>query len=360
MAEDEDKSSKTEEPTQRKLTKAREKGQVPKSKEVNNLFTLLAIFLVLILSMPAHMQDLLDIYGGVLSDAGTIRVSTPASMGEYTRIVLEKSLWAIIPTLLLLMIFAYFGGFIQTGPLASTEPIIPKLSKISIIKGFERMFSLKSIMEFIKSIIKLGILGAALYFVLYIHRDYFLLATDKSVGDVVNTTHIIAIRMVLAAIAIMIILAVIDFLFQQSEFTKEQRMSRREIKDEMKESEGDPYVKNRQRQLRQEKAKQRMMQELPSADVVVTNPTHFSVALKYDPESGQAAPKVIAKGTDHIAMKIREVAKENDIPLYEDPPLARQLYADVDLDEEVPVELFEATAKVIAYVMNLKRKKRAA
>lgn len=354
---DEDKTSKTEEPTERKLRKARQEGNVPKSKEVNNLFMLLGVLIVVGFTFPIMMDQILDTYGGMLSEAGNWRVSDQDSTGTIMQFLLQRHLIIFIPTGAVLLIFAFFGGIIQTGFIFSTKPIEPKLNKISITKGFERMFSMKSIVEFLKTLVKIVVIGAVIYGVLYISKDEFLLLIDRGVIDVVNLVQIMIIRMIMAAMAIMMLIAAIDFIYQRFEFTKEQRMSMQEIKDEFKETEGDPHVKNRQRQIRQERARARMMQAVPQADVVITNPTHFSVALSYKPDEGQVAPKVVAKGVDHMAMRIREVAQENEVPLYEDPPLARQLYKDVDIEDEIPLDLYETVAQVIAFVYGQQKKK---
>jgi flagellar biosynthetic protein FlhB len=352
--ETEDKSSKTEEPTERKLKKLREEGNVPKSKEVNNFFMIMGMIGAMILTIPLTLGGIQDIFGSVLSDAGHVHLTSSDAIGNYMMTVTAEGSKAILPTLGILALFAAFGSFIQTGFLFSFKPIQPKLSKISLIKGMERMFSVKSLMEFLKSVFKLVVLTFILFGILYIERNEFLLLVDKSVGIITSVTQTMIIRMLLGTLAIVFLLAVIDFIFQRAQFTKEQRMSRKELKDEFKESEGDPFIKSRQKQIRQERARARMMAEIPKADVVLTNPTHFSVALKYDED--RAAPYVIAKGVDHLAMKIREVAREHDVPLYEDPPLARQIYYNVDIDEEVPLELYEAVAKIIAYVYGLKKK----
>lgn len=355
MAEDtEDKSSKTEEPTERKLKKLREDGNVPKSKEVNNFFMIVGMIAAMIITIPITMEGILNIFGSVFTDAGTTHLSSPPAIGNYIITIFTEGSAALLPTLGILALFAAFGSFIQTGFLFSFKPIKPQLGRISLIKGLERMFSVKSLMEFLKSIFKLIVLTFVLFGILYIARDEFLLLVDKSVGLITSITQTMIIRMLMGTLAVVFILAVIDFLFQRAQFTKEQRMSRKELKDEFKESEGDPFIKGRQRQIRMERARARMMQELPKADVVITNPTHFSVALKYD--DTHAAPYVVAKGVDHLALKIRTIAKENDIPLYEDPPLARQIYYNVDLDAEVPLDLYEAVAKIIAYVYNIKKK----
>lgn len=362
MAEDEDKSSKTEEPSERKLQKAKEQGNVPKSRELNTFAMFMAILLALFTVLPMAMEGLMALYGTVLSEVGTTRIADKSSFAAFVSFISQKALWILMPTMLLLLIFAFLGGFLQTGPIWSAAPIAPKLSKISLIKGLGRMFSMRSLMEFIKSFLKMCVVGTVLYLVMYANLDQFLTLMDKSLMDSVRTTQVVLGEMLLAALVIAFILGVMDYIFQRQQYMKEQRMSRREIKDEYKETEGDPHVKGRQRQIRLERARARMMKELPTADVVVTNPTHYAVALRYDKEK-EAAPRVIAMGVDFLALKIREMAKSHDIPLYEDPPLARQLYAEAELNEEIPLELYEAVAKVVAYIYNLnpsKKKKNSA
>lgn len=352
MAEDEDKSSKTEEASERKLQKAREQGNVPKSRELNTFAMFMAILLALFTSLPFAMEGFLALYGTILSEAGTARVADKSSFAAYISFLSQKSLFFLMPTMLLLLVFAYLGGFSQTGPIWSASPIQPKLSKISIIKGLGRMFSMRSLMEFVKSIFKMLVVGSVLYLILFANLDQILTLSDKTLMDSVRTTQLVLAEMLLAAIVIAFILGIVDYIFQRQQFMQEQRMTRREVKDEYKETEGDPHIKGRQRQIRLERARARMMKELPTADVVVTNPTHYAVALRYDKEK-EAAPRVIAMGVDFLALKIRETAKEHDIPLYEDPPLARQLYAEAEVGEEIPLELFEAVAKVVAYIYSL-------
>ena len=271
-----------------------------------------------------------------------------------------KGVKAIAPIFVILMVFAYVGGFVQTGPLFSAKPIQPKLDKISILKGAKRIFGIKGFMEFFKSLLKFVLIGAGIWMVFSLHDETFLLMNDKDMAGILSSTHKVAIQLLLVALVIMAFLAALDFIFQRAQHMKDNRMSLRDLKDEYKEMEGDPHIKARQRQLRRDRAMQRMMENIPDADVVITNPTHFSVALSYKPEDGHGVPVVLAKGVDHMAFRIREIANEHNIPLYEDPPLARQLYYNVEVEDEIPLDLYEVTAKVIAYIMGLKKKKRFA
>ncbi len=345
---EEDKSSKTEEPSERKLEKAREQGQVPKSREVNNFFMLMGIIVALAFTLPAMLADLMNIMGGVLTHAATQADGGIGRSGFAEKVVYEMVV-STLPSMGLLLLFAIAGGFVQTGPLVAYEAIKPKLSRISLLKGFGRLFGLKSVVEFLKSLAKMVIIGVISAVVFYSYKVQMAQTTDYSIMGSVILTQEILIQILLGVLAIAAILAMMDYLYQRFEFMKEQRMSRQELKDEFKDTQGDPFVKNRQRQLRMERARQRMMQEVPKAQVVVTNPTHFAVALGYDRDA-DAAPKVLAKGADHVAQKIREIARENGVPLVEDPPLARALYAMVEINEEVPLELYEAVAQVISYI----------
>ncbi|MDD9911852.1 MAG: flagellar biosynthesis protein FlhB [Alphaproteobacteria bacterium] len=359
MADDEDQSSKTEEPTDRKLRKLREDGNVPRSKEVSNFAMLVAMLVVIGLAIPWQMEQLLSLFGTTFQAAGTTDVQARNMVGPVMEDILFKGITAIAPVFVILMVFAYLGGISQTGPILSFKPIQPKLEKISLIKGMKRLFSMKSLAEFLKSVFKLAVIGGAMWAVFYVHDEELLILADFPLMGILETTHALAIKLILAALAIMFVIAVVDFLFQRAQYTKEHRMSRKDLKDEIKDTEGDPYVKQRQRQLQQQRARQRMMQDVPNADVVITNPTHYSVAVSYKPDEGMAAQKVVAKGTDVLAFRIREIAEKHDIPLYEDPPLARQLYADAEIGEEIPLSLYEVTAKVIAYITQLKKRYKA-
>lgn len=352
MAEEQDQSQKTEEPTDQKLRKARERGQVPKSQEVNHFFMLLAIALMVGLTLSFLLKELMEFLGAILTEAGSFRAEGDlVPMAWKTAKVLAV---ALIPTMLLLMALAYFGAIVQIGPLLSAESIKPNLNKINPLSGIKRLFSLKSLVEFIKSLVKMIILGIVLTVIIMRHKDTLLALPHMSVQAFVMFNQKVFLEMVLGVLAVAAILAILDYLYQRFEFMKEQRMTKQEVKDEMKDSFGDPHIRARQRQIRMERARMRMMEEIPKANVVVTNPTHYAIALLYA-QGKDAAPRVVAKGVDHVALKIREKADEYGIPLVEDPPLARALYGQVDLGDEIPLTLYEAVSKVIAYVMSLKK-----
>ncbi len=234
---------------------------------------------------------------------------------------------------------------------------MPKFNRISLVQGFSRLFSFKSLAEFLKACMKMVIVGVILWWVVSRNRSDLLLLVDETVFNMVEFTAVLVFRMVLGVVIIMALLGAVDFLYQRFEFMRDQRMTMHELKEEFKDTQGDPHIRARQRQIRIERARSRMMSEVPKANVVITNPTHFAVALRYDPAQ-DPAPRLLAKGADHIAQKIRELAKEYDIPLIENPELARALYKQVDLDELIPLDLYETVSKVIAYVMNLKKTKK--
>jgi len=353
MAADDD-SQKTEEPTGRKLQEARDQGQVAKSQEVNNLLMILALTISVVVFGGAMARDIFNMSLPFIETPDMV----PTDIGHLTTMG-----WKLLGLILLagaaplvIALFAAFGaGYLQFGLLLSSEGLMPSLEKISPLAGFKRIFSMRSLSEFIKGLLKLAIVGAIVYWVLTptvgdLHR-LIGMEVVQLLGVIAKLLNVL----LLTVFASMVVIALLDVLYQRWEHIKNLRMSRQEIKDEMRESEGDPIVKGRLRQLRMERARKRMMAEVPKADVVVTNPTHYAVALRYDPQ--MASPKVVAKGVDKAAQKIREIAKEHDVPVVENPPLARGLYAACDIDQEITPEFYKAVAEVIGYIYRLKRKK---
>ena len=255
-----------------------------------------------------------------------------------------------------LMFAAFIGPFIQVGPLLAPESIKPALSKISIIKGFGRLFSMRSLMEFAKGLFKIAIVGTLSVVILYPYFDKLEHFIGMPMLVLMEEISMLTVKLMIAVLIVLVVIAVMDLVYQRFEHNKKMRMSRQEVKDEFKQTEGDPMVRAKLRQLRSEKARQRMMQSVPDADVVITNPTHFSIALKYDPET-MDAPVCVAKGIDDIALKIREVATEHNIILYENRPLARTLYDVVEIDETIPADQFKAVAEVISFVFKQRGQK---
>lgn len=352
MAEGDD-GEKTEEPTQKKLDDAFKKGDIAKSQEVNLFFGLIAATLgVMSLSavMSNDMFNMLRRYiaipHDILLDEGSILTLTK-------QIVAGAGAVMALP-LLLFMVAGVMGNLVQHKPLFTTEKIKPKINKISLFAGAKRMFSSQSIANFLKSLFKLVVISALIVWTVWPDKE---LLNQMITVDLTGLLYIIlemVIKIFIIAAIAMAPIAFADYMFQKQTWTKKQRMSMKEIKDEYKQMEGDPLIKGKIRQLRMERARGRMMQEVPGAAVVITNPTHYAVALKFD--ESMPVPICVAKGIDEVALRIREVAKDNDVTIVENPPLARALFASIELEEEIPAEHFKAVAQVIGYVMRLKGK----
>ncbi|MAZ76515.1 MAG: flagellar biosynthesis protein FlhB [Micavibrio sp.] len=351
---EEDDSSKTEEPTPKKLDESRKKGQVALSREVNNwvmLFTgtivILAIGPSVLSSLTGYLKSFIEKSHMLPSFSGGVGFLFESAFFDVFAIL-------ALP-LIVLMVAAFAAPFLQIGPLFAPEIIKPDISKISVFKGLKRLFSMRSLMEFVKGLLKIGIIGVVgviLLYPFYGQADHFV---GLPVPIMLDELQGLVLRLMSGILVVLVVVAVIDLLYQRYEHHKKMRMTKQELKDEYKQTEGDPHVRAKLRQLRQEKAQSRMMQSVPEADVIITNPTHFSIALKYDPDE-MDAPIVVAKGIDELAMRIREVAKENAIPLVENRPLARILFDKVDIDAAIPEEHYKAVAEIISYVFQLKGK----
>lgn len=352
--ENQDDSQKTEEPTQKRLDDAREKGQVAVSREVNHWFMILAGTIMVMTFLPGAMRD----FGGLLAkfvEQPHLISIDPAAMVRVFRNTLEDSAMAMLPSLVLLVLAAVGAGLIQNGLVISAEQLKPKLEKISLANGVKRLFSMKSVVEFAKGIAKIVIVGAVGVAIVWPAFSGLERLPSMEMMSWVHVMHALIVRLMVGVLSIVTIIAALDFLFQKLQHLKQMRMSRQDIKDEMKQSEGDPQVRGRLRQIRRERAQKRMMQAVPDASVVIANPTHYSIALKYELNQ-MAAPVVVAKGVDAVALRIRAVAEENDVPVVRNVGLAQALYAGVEIDDEIPTEHFKAVAEIIGYVMRLKGK----
>jgi flagellar biosynthesis protein FlhB len=350
MAEDTDDAEKTEDPTQRRLDDAIKRGDVVKSQEVNAWFVLAAAALVLLSFSGPMSTQLTAMFRGLLANSWRV----PADGGGLMRLAREislETLAAVAIPFLLLMLAAIGGNAIQHRLVWSAESLTPRLSKISPISGAKRLFSKQSLANFVKGLLKLTVVGAVATALLWPARRKLegLVATDPAA--IAPFTRSLSLQLFGGVVAILAIIAAADYLFQYRQWYERQKMSLREVRDEFKESEGDPKIKAKVRQLRHARMKKRMMAAVPSATVVITNPTHFAVALQW--ERGMNAPVCVAKGQDMIALKMREVAAENDVPIVENPPLARTLHATVEIDQEIPAEHYKAVAEVISYVMRV-------
>lgn len=350
MAEDD--TEKTEDPTQKKLDDALKRGDVAKSQEINTWFIFAAAALALSAFSGSMGSALTATFRGLLANAHTVRSDGPGLLRLMNNLGAEVLIAISIP-MLLLMLAALAANLVQHRFVWSAEAITPKFSKISPLAGVKRLFSKTAVANFVKGILKLCLVGTVLTVLLWPERNRLELLVWTDPLALMPLIMAQSMKLMGAVVAILAIVAAADFFFQYREWFERQKMSLQEVKDEFKQTDGDPAVKGKIRQLRQKRMAKRMMAAVPKATVVVTNPTHYSVALQYD--RGMAAPICVAKGADLIALKIREVAKEHDIPLVENVPLARALYATVEVDEEIPVEHYQAVAEIIGYVMGLKR-----
>ena len=356
MAEEDD-AEKTEDPTQKRLDDAIKRGDVVKSQEVNAWFVLAAGALILLSFAGPMGTQLTAMFRGVLENSWRFPADGGGLMQVFRALSLETLAAVAIP-FLLLMLAAIGGNAIQHRLVWSAEALMPKLSKISPIAGAKRLFSKQSLANFVKGLLKLTVVGAVATALLWPARKKLegLVATDPAA--IAPLTRSLSLQLFGAVVAILAVIAAVDYLFQYRQWFERQKMSLREVRDEFKESEGDPKIKARIRQIRVSRQRRRMMAAVPSATVVITNPTHFAVALRW--ERGMNAPICVAKGQDRIALKMREVAAENNVPVVENVPLARTLHATVEIDQEVPAEHYKAVAEVISYVMRLNGSARAA
>ncbi len=350
---EEDKSQKTEQPTGKRLTEAHSKGQVAKSTEVGHWFMLSAAALVVALFGDYVASGLSRQVLPFFAAPHAVPMDDGHLLAVFRDMGFDVLKLVFLP--LLVMILAAVGGnMVQHKPVFSAYRMKPDFNKLSPMKGVKKIFGTQGLMELAKAAFKLVVIGSLLIFLVWPELQTIRLMPSYDLYEVLDIIKELALLMAAAVVGVMTVIAALDFMYQKWDFIESQKMSRQEIKDENKQSEGDPQVKARIRQVRTERARQRTMAAVPTADVLVTNPTHFAVALKYDAES-MAAPRCVAKGQDLLAQRMRDVANENDVPIVENPPLARALHAGVEVDQEVPPQFYQAVAEVIGYVMGLRR-----
>ena len=357
MADERDQSQQTEEPTQRRLDEAHEHGDVVRSAEVQTFVLLLGATLAIAVlgsSVAKGLAETLRMFLAAPDSIGT----EPGELLGLMRALLEHVALILAPLFVVMMLSGLAGNLIQHRPVFTFDRIKPDLAKLSLTAGLKRMFGIDGWTNLVKGLLKIAIVGSAVWMDLWPERNGLESVLAQSpLGGAGDMAHLM-FKVLTAALAAMAAVAGADYLLQRFQFIKRNRMSKREIKEEFRQTEGDPIIKAKFRQLRQERAKKRMIAAVPEATVVITNPTHYAVALKY--ESGKmAAPVCVAKGVDTLALRIRDVAKEHDIPVVENPPLARALHATVEVDEAIPPEHYKAVAQVIGYVYRLAGKLRA-
>jgi flagellar biosynthesis protein FlhB len=349
---DEDKESKTQDPTQKRLDDALERGDVVKSQEVNTWFMIAASTFLLSSFSDSISMGIQTPMRNLLMNAHQIRVDGPGLM-TFLPTLGSALISALGVPFLLLMIAVVASNLVQHRLVWSAEALTPKFSKLSMMAGAQRLFGKQAIANFVKGLFKITALGVIMVMVLWPERHRLDAMVRIDPAALMGVTKSLSLQLMGTVVAVLAMVAILDYFLQYREWYERQKMSLQEIKDEYKQSEGDPHIKGRIRQLRHARMKKRMMTAVPTASVIITNPTHYAVALKY--EKGMPAPICVAKGVDLIALKIREVATKNNIPIVENVPLARALHANVKIDDEIPVEHYQAVAEVIGYVMRLKR-----
>ncbi|MDY0219633.1 MAG: flagellar biosynthesis protein FlhB [Desulfobacterium sp.] len=353
MAEDpQGGGEKTEDASSRKLEKAREEGQVAKSIEIPSVVVVMAGALALYAFAFFIYQRLMNVMHDGLAFTGVPLVNDVEVV--HLLLVCTQRLFIILaPLLAAVFVGAFASNLFQVGFVISWKAIAPKFSRIDPIKGFAQKFSSKALMEFVKSILKITIISVVTYMVVKSEIHNIVRLYDTGVAAILLYILKISLEIFIKVLLVMVVLAVMDFAFQRWKFMEDQKMTKQEVKDEHKQAEGDPQVKSRIRQLQAEAARKRMMSDVPKADVVVTNPTRLAIAVKYDGMTMEA-PTVVAKGAGAVAANIRRIAMESDVPLVENKTLARNLYKMVDVGQEVPTELFQAVAELLAQVYKLK------
>ncbi|MBS4217735.1 flagellar biosynthesis protein FlhB [Bacillus sp. FJAT-49711] len=345
---------KTEKATPKKRLDARKKGQTAKSQDVNTAIGLLAVFLFLLFFSSNMGKIAVDTFRHSFNEFLLMEVSE-ANIQLILLDILKEIAFLLGPVMLIALIAGIASNLMQVGFMVTGEPLQPKLEKLDPIKGMKRIFSIRAIVELLKSILKIGFVGSITFFVLWIRIDEVLILSHKSIGSALKTVGSLTMQMGIAASLALLFLSLFDYLYQKYDYEKNIRMSKQDIKDEFKNTEGDPLIKSKVKQKQREMAMSRMMQEVPKADVIITNPTHYAIALKYDEEIDDA-PVIIAKGVDFMAQKIKYIASEHNIIMVENRPLARSLYDQIDIGQKVPDDFFKAVAEILAYVYRIKHK----
>ncbi|HJS62692.1 MAG TPA: flagellar biosynthesis protein FlhB [Pseudolabrys sp.] len=352
MAEESGDFDKTEEPTQKRLDEALKRGDVVKSQEVNTWFVIAGATLVLMAFSGSMSKDLVTTMRGIVANSYNISVDGPALPRLFQKIGGEMVAAMAVPFLVLILA-AIGGNVIQHRLVWSYQILAPKLSKISPLAGLKRIFSKQALANLTKGLVKMAVVGTVMTVLMWPERGRLEVLTRSDIAAIIPVSLTLALKMLGAVVAMLAFVAAADYLFQYRQWYERQKMSLRELKEEFKQTEGDPAIKGKMKQVRQIRMRRRMIAAVPKATVVITNPTHYAIALEY--ERGMDAPICVAKGVDALALKIREVAGKHSVPIVENPPLARALHATVEIDQQIPPEHYKAVAEVIGYVMRLRR-----
>ncbi|MBK8174063.1 MAG: flagellar biosynthesis protein FlhB [Rhodospirillales bacterium] len=355
MAEGEDESSKTEEATERKLQQARERGQVVHSQDIQTWAALMSGTMALAFLAPGAAERFVQTCLRFIERPEQMQIGFADARAGVAAVLLDVGI-ILGPILLLITVIVLGSALAQSGLIWAPDRLKPDFSKLSPLKGLQRLASVKSAVEFVRNLIKLGVVAGVLAALVVPLAPSLPAWPAMAVTETLVRTDHILVRMAAGVAATITLVAILDYVYQRFAFLKQMRMSKQELRDEFKQSDGDPHIKAQIRRLRQQRARKRMMAAVPGATVVITNPTHFAVALAYDTEA-MPAPKVVAKGVDSLALRIREVALEHGVPIVENPPLARALHRAVDLDDEIPAEHYQAVAQVIGFVMRNRKER---
>jgi flagellar biosynthesis protein FlhB len=354
---DDDASQKTEEPSWRKLDEARSKGQVPQSREVTSWFVVIGGTASLLLYAPNIADTMQRAMFRFFEQSASMRLD--GTFHQAIMSTIAEVAISLAPAFLIMMGAGLAGPLLQTGLIYAPDKLAPKFSHLSPAEGFKRLISVRAFLEFIKGLLKMAVVGFVAVSLLRPEIDRMSLMPTLGVSEIGHEIARVSLRLAIGVIAVLTVIAIADFAYQKFSFLKSMRMSKQEVKEEYKQMEGNPVFKSKLRQIRTERARKRMMTAVPTASVVITNPTHYAVALAYEVNSA-GAPRVVAKGADRIAAKIREIAEQHKVPIVENPPVARALYATVEIDHEIPAEQYKAVAEIISYVMRLKGMRRPA
>jgi flagellar biosynthetic protein FlhB len=354
---------KTEKPTAKRVSDARQKGQVAKSQDFNGALVLIAATWIIGVMGPYTVNTLYGqmkyTFGKLLTSPEALKPLSKVAFDGIYASTIQSMLWLMIPFLLTVMVAGVAGNLTQVGPLFTVQAIFPKLEKLNPITGSKRFFSVRSLVEVLKALIKMSIIGVCGYSVIHNHLQELMGLGHTAVPVAWSAIIGVASDIAKWACTWFLIMGIIDWRYQAWEFEKQLRMSKQDIKDERKNIDGDPMMKNRMRQMGRQMTRTRQLANVPTADVVITNPTHYAIALKYDPDIAPA-PMVVAKGKDIFAQKIKEVAKEAGVPMVENKPLARALYPVVEAEAMIPPDLFVAVAEVLAFVFSKNKGRRLA
>ena len=354
FAADGEGGEKTEPATDKKLRDARDEGKVAKSKELTAAFDLIVLFLVLKVFMSFVGEKLLGFFSYIYNRMPDFLNETQKDMSSVTvrnfmNDIILQFLLTCLPFFIFGVVVTILVSIVQVGWKVTTKPMAPKLDKFNPINGFKRIFSKDAIFELIKSVLKIGVILYMAYSSIKSHQNDIFILYELPLKRAVALVGDIIINTGLKISIVYLIVGIVDYIYNKHKFNKDMKMTKQEVKDEFKNTEGDPAIKGQQRKRMQEASQRRMMQDVPKADVVITNPTHFAVAIKYDADTNQA-PVVTAKGQDYVAMKIKEIARDNNIRIVENKPLARMLFHNVELGAEIPPELYQSVAEILAMI----------